>query len=83
MRVANACGVYYLYGSTAEGIASPDSDIDIAIDNISPDEYFRILNFLAESSDTYFIDLRDISGSTGFFAQRIRRSGIKIYESIG
>lgn len=63
---------------TAEGKAVTDSDIDIAVDDIAPEEYFKIWNLLTEAIDGYFIDLRDIRGKNNFFAQRVRKYGIKL-----
>ena len=71
-------GSFYLFGSTAEGKAAPGSDIDIAVDGIAPEEYFKIWNLLTEAIDGYFIDLRDITGKNNFFAQRVRKYGIKL-----
>jgi len=71
-------GVFYLFGSTAEGRAVPGSDIDIAADDIAPEEYFKIWNLLTEAIDGYFIDLRDITGKDSFFARRVRTYGIKL-----
>lgn len=72
-------GVCYLFGSTAEGHANVDSDIDIAIDGIPYDKYFKIWALLNDEIDGYFIDLRDITGQTNFFAQKVRKYGKVIH----
>jgi len=74
-------GICYLYGSTAEGYADSDSDIDIAIDGIPYDKYFKIWALLNDEIDGYFIDLRDITGKTNFFAQKVRKYGKVIHRS--
>ena len=75
---SDTSGVFYLFGSTAEGKATPGSDIDIAVDGIAPEAYFKIWNLLTEAIDGYFIDLRDITGKENFFARRVRKYGIKL-----
>ncbi|UCE05857.1 MAG: nucleotidyltransferase domain-containing protein [bacterium] len=68
-------GICYLYGSTAEGCANPGSDIDIAIEGIPYDRYFKLWALLNDEIDGYFIDLRDITGQSNFFAQKVRKYG--------
>jgi len=74
-------GICYLYGSTANGCAHANSDIDIAIDGIPYDRYFKIWALLNDEIDGYFIDLRDITGQTNFFAQKVRKYGKIIHRN--
>lgn len=78
LATSGCTGDFYLFGSTAEGRALPGSDIDIAADGITPQQYFKVWNLLTEAIEGYFIDLRDITGLDSFFARRVRSHGIKL-----
>jgi len=76
--LSGTTGDFYLFGSTAAGKATPGSDIDVAVDSIGLEDYFKIWNLPTEAIDDYFIDLRDITGKDNFFARHVRTYGIKL-----
>lgn len=69
----------YLFGSILRsGAFHPDSDIDIAIEGGSAQDYFALWHELEEALPDWFIDLRDLSPNTRF-TRRVQEFGEKIY----
>ncbi len=69
----------YLFGSILRpGAFRVDSDIDIAIEGGSAEDYFALWHDLEEALPDWFIDLRDLPPDT-HFTQRVYRTGEKIY----
>ena len=64
-------GKFYLFGSTAEGNIHLNSDLDIAVEKIPYDKYFKIWTMLSDQIDDYLIDLRDITDRNDFFAEQM------------
>ncbi|HRV95950.1 MAG TPA: nucleotidyltransferase domain-containing protein [Anaerolineae bacterium] len=69
----------YLFGSILRpGAFTYDSDIDVAVEKISAEEYFRLWQDLETALPDWAIDLRDLPPDTNFTRQ-IYRTGEKIY----
>jgi predicted nucleotidyltransferase len=69
----------YLFGSILRsGAFRSDSDIDIAIEGGSAEDYFALWHALEDALPNWFIDLRDLPPNTRF-TQRVRDTGEKIY----
>jgi len=69
----------YLFGSIVRpGAFRPDSDIDIAIEGGSAEDYFTLWRELEEALPNWFIDLRDLPPNNRF-TERVRNTGEKIY----
>lgn len=69
----------YIFGSILRPNAFRiDSDIDIAIEGDSAEEYFALWRELEAALSDWFIDLRDLPAGTRF-AQRVYETGEKIY----
>jgi predicted nucleotidyltransferase len=69
----------YLFGSILRpGAFRPDSDIDIAIEGGSAEDYFALWRDLEEALPHWLIDLRDLPSDT-HFTEQVRQRGEKIY----
>ena len=69
----------YLFGSILRsGAFRADSDIDIAIEGGSAEDYFALWHDLEDALPDWSIDLRDLPPNTRF-TQRIYERGEKIY----
>ncbi len=69
----------YLFGSILRpGAFGPRSDIDVAIEGGTAEDYFALWHALEEALPDQFIDLRDLPPDT-FFSQRVYETGKKIY----
>lgn len=69
----------YLFGSILRpGAFRADSDIDLAIEGGSAEDYFALWRDLQEALSDWFIDLRDLPAET-IFTQRVYETGEKIY----
>lgn len=69
----------YLFGSILRpGAFRPDSDIDIAIEGGTAEDYFALWRDLQEALPDWLIDLRDLPPHTQF-TQRVYETGEKIY----
>jgi predicted nucleotidyltransferase len=69
----------YLFGSILRpGAFRSDSDIDIAIEGGTAEDYFALWRDLQEALPDWFIDLRDLPPNTQF-TQRVYETGKKIY----
>lgn len=73
----------YLFGSLIkEGRFRPDSDIDIAVDELAPEHYTPLWDALEDSldeNDWHMVDLRPLHPEERF-AQRVIAEGILLYE---
>ncbi len=70
----------YLFGSvTRPGAFHPQSDIDIAVEGATPQEYFSLWRALEHALPDWTIDVRDITSASSFGAL-VRRTGVLIYE---
>ncbi len=80
--MAHYCGVTvaYLFGSILQpGSFRPDSDIDIAIEGGTAEDYFALWHELEDALPEWFIDLRDLPADE-FFTQKVLLLGKKIYD---
>ncbi len=69
----------YLFGSILRpGAFQADSDIDIALEGVSAEDYFALWRELEEALPDWLIDLRDLPLDQ-HFAKRVRNTGEKIY----
>ncbi len=70
----------YLFGSILQpGSFRSDSDIDIAIEGGTAEDYFALWHELADALPEWFIDLRDLP-TDEFFTQKVHLLGKKIYD---
>ncbi len=70
----------YLFGSlTRPGAFHEASDIDIAVEGITAQEYFALWRALEQALPDWEVDLRDIT-SPSHFSDLIRKTGVLIYE---
>lgn len=70
----------YLFGSILRpGAFRADSDIDLAIEGGSAEDYFALWHDLQEALPDWFIDLRDLPAET-LFTQRVHETGEKLYD---
>lgn len=69
----------YLFGSILRASAfRPDSDIDIAVENCSAEDYFALWHDLEDALPDWPVDLRDLPANTSFTRQ-VYQTGEKIY----
>ena len=69
----------YLFGSILRpGAFRSDSDVDIAIEGGSAEDYFALWRDLEEALPNWLIDLRDLPPDTRF-TQQVYQKGEKIY----
>jgi predicted nucleotidyltransferase len=69
----------YLFGSTVTGVARHSSDIDVAIEPLtplSPRVLADLREALDESTVPYDVDLVDLSAAPLAFRERVRQEGI-------
>jgi len=70
----------YLFGSvTLPGAFHVRSDVDIAVEGVTAEEYFALWRALEQALPDWAIDVRDITPASPF-ADLIRRTGVLIYE---
>ena len=67
-----------VFGSLVTGGFRKDSDVDIAVEGLSAEAYFKALGLLEEMLDDVRFDLVDIREALPSVAKRIRREGIEI-----
>ena len=65
-----------LFGSLATGRFRKDSDIDIAVEGLSVDTYFKALSILEEELQDVRFDLIDMKEALPSVIKRIEREGI-------
>jgi len=70
----------YLFGSvTRPGAFHEESDVDIAVEGVTAQEYFALWRALERTFPDWAIDVRDIT-PTSPFADLVRKTGVLIYE---
>lgn len=70
----------YLFGSlTRPGAFHETSDIDIAVEGTTAQDYFDLWKSLEEALSNWTVDLRDIT-SPSSFSDLVRKTGVLIYE---
>jgi predicted nucleotidyltransferase len=70
----------YLFGSiTRPGGFGRQSDIDLAVEGLNADGYFKLWHEFTEAAPGWFIDLREID-QPSYFAESVRLRGELIYE---
>jgi predicted nucleotidyltransferase len=67
-----------LFGSLAIGTFRKDSDVDIAVDGLSVDAYFKALGILEEILEDVTFDLVDIQEALPSVLRKIEREGIEL-----
>jgi predicted nucleotidyltransferase len=69
----------YLFGSiTRPGAFHKKSDVDIAVEGVTAEEYLALWRALERALPDWAIDLRDITAASTF-ADLVRRTGVLIY----
>ncbi len=68
-----------LYGSVARGDQRPDSDLDICVDGLSSEHFFRALGECLLTTDRP-VSIIDFQNTHGYLRQRILEEGRVIYE---
>lgn len=68
----------YLFGSLVEGYYHSTSDIDLAVEGLSSDLYFKALSDLWGESKGYRVDLIPLEETD--FSREIRKKGELLYE---
>jgi predicted nucleotidyltransferase len=67
-----------LFGSLAAGPFRKDSDIDIAVEGLSVDAYFKALGILEEILEDVNFDLVDMAEALPSVLQKIEREGVEL-----
>lgn len=67
-----------LFGSLATGTFRKDSDVDIAVEGLSVDAYFKALGILEEIFEDVTFDLVDIQEALPSVLRKIEREGIEL-----
>ena len=68
----------YLFGSLVEGYFRLSSDIDLAVEGLPPDLYFRALSELWDKSKGYKVDLIPLEEAD--YPDEIKQKGKILYE---
>jgi len=69
----------YLFGSLLSGRVNPHSDIDLAVEGLSPAVYYRAWARLERETDIP-VDLVDLDRAVPVLVERVRREGVLLYE---
>lgn len=72
----------FLFGSAARGTSGDYSDIDLACEGLSPEQFFKVLGRLLATTGRS-VDLVDIEEVKDTIQRRIEREGILLYEAKG
>jgi len=67
-----------LFGSLAVGRFRKDSDVDIAVEGLSVDAYFKALGVLEEMLEDVTFDLVDVQEALPSVLRKIEREGIEL-----
>jgi len=72
----------FLFGSYAQGTATPDSDIDLRIDSGAIRDYFELSGFHQELEDALSrsVDVLTTGSLEGNFLSRIEKEEVVLYE---
>ncbi len=69
----------WLFGSVARGtLVHPRSDIDLAVEGLLPEQFWKAWCRLDTVAETYHIDLVSIESAKHFLHQEIEREGIEL-----
>jgi uncharacterized protein len=68
-----------LFGSLAKGTFHRDSDIDLAVAGLPPEQYFSALAALSRLSPSFQIDLKPLEDLEPQFYQRVIQTGECLY----
>jgi predicted nucleotidyltransferase len=71
----------YLFGSLGEGWFRQDSDIDLAVEGLEPQLYFKALSKVSDVSGGYGVDLVPLEDCE--FRQTVLRKGKLLYAKQG
>ncbi|MCU0286096.1 MAG: nucleotidyltransferase domain-containing protein [Acidobacteria bacterium] len=72
------CSLVMLFGSFAEGVSHPHSDIDIAVSGISSKNFFRAIADLPPLVK-HRVDLVDIDDLPAGYKKSIKQNGVILY----
>ncbi len=72
------CSKIYLFGSVAEDVSRPDSDIDIAVCDIPPKTFFKAIACLPHLIK-HPVDIVDFAELPPKFRESIERNGMVLY----
>ena len=67
-----------LFGSLATGLYRKDSDVDIAVEGLSVDAYFKALGILEENLGDVYFDLVDMKEALPSVIRKIEKEGIEL-----
>ncbi|MGH7859120.1 MAG: nucleotidyltransferase family protein [Candidatus Binatia bacterium] len=70
-----------LGGSLARGDFHRGSDIDLAVEGISPEEFFRAGAALEENADGFAVDLVPLESASPRYLATLEREGIVLHDS--
>lgn len=69
----------YLFGSLLSGEVNPHSDIDLAVEGLSPAVYYRAWARLERETDIP-VDLVDLARAAPSLVERVQSEGVLLYE---
>ncbi len=70
----------YLFGSFAWGVETrPDSDLDLAVEGLPPEQFFLAYSRLMDAS-RYEVDLKPLENLFSRLHNRVLQSGLVVYE---
>jgi predicted nucleotidyltransferase len=78
---AEGCSLIMLFGSFAEGVSHPHSDIDIAVSGISSKNFFRAIADLPHLVK-HRVDLVDIDDLPLGYKKSIKQNGVILYGAV-
>lgn len=69
-----------LFGSLLTNKFDEESDIDLAVEGIKKDEYFRAFSVVNDLGGKYMIDLKPLEDLEPYFLAKVLKKGECIYE---
>jgi predicted nucleotidyltransferase len=69
-----------LFGSLLTDKFDKESDIDLAVEGIKKDEYFRAFSMVNDLGKKYLIDLKPLEDLEPYFLEKVLKKGECIYE---
>lgn len=71
----------FLFGSiTRAGQFHPQSDVDVALEGTTAEDYFAFWRELEKALPNWVLDVRELTAADQAFANLIRQTGILLYE---